>query len=154
MDGEYNLAFETNSIVVAEETVIVRGGMGFSTRRTLGAGSYRAVVSFAGNGEYLPARRETEFAVYKGNPEFSIEATPDETTVGGTVTIVPSLPDDAGGKIRYSMGDSILGEYPVGETPAVSATSLGTFVIEALYLGDGNYNFVSTDTSFVVLAAP
>ena len=157
VDGEYELTVAGN-----QTTITVKDHLCYFNAGVMDAGSYQAAIRFAGDSNYNPAFAITAFTVYPIGTTFEVSAEPGQVVEGGTIRIVPTLPDGATGTVKYFLGfsdDKLLGEKPVGEdlelpTSGEDALAPGTYAITAAYSGDGNYIPAKEIVLVTIIAKP
>jgi len=157
VDGEYELTVAGN-----QTTITVKDHLCCFNAGVMDAGSYQAAIRFAGDSNYNPAFAITAFTVYLSGTTFEVSAEPGQVVEGGTIRIVPTLPDGATGTVKYFLGfsdDKLLGEKPVGEdlelpTSGEDALAPGTYAITAAYSGDGNYIPAKEIVLVTIIAKP
>ena len=135
VDGVYNL-----TVAGCSTSVVVKYNFAFFNRHTLDAGTYDAVVSFAGDKNYNPVSNRTTFDVYASGTLFEIEINPDEIIYGDTATVTHTLSEGATGNISYYLSNgTFLGMLPVDEDLKLPVLDAKFHVIIAIYSGDGEF---------------
>lgn len=143
-DGDYNLTIGDDSTIVA-----VVGNLAYFEHGTLEIGTYKATVSFKGDGNYNPVSNTTIFSVYPGEGLFELEVNPSEICYGETATVSHILSDGATGTIRYYLNNgTFLGEFGVDQNLTLPVLDVGNYIIIGNYSGD--YHLIpSSDSTFI-----
>ena len=145
-DGEYNLTVGNDLAIIS-----VMDNFGYFNMGTMGAGTYEASVSFAGNENYNPAFNKTSFTVYTSGTLFEIEVNPSIVSYGETANVTHTLSDGATGTIKYFLHDgTFLGELDVSDNLTLPVLDAGNYVIIANYSGDHDFNSAYDASLFVV----
>ncbi len=116
----------------------------------LPAGKYVAVVTYEGDGKYLPSTTTTSFKVTKSSTPIS--ATDDKIPEGNVATVVVSVPGDATGTITISVdGKKYTANIVSGEAVfKVPGLTKGNYKVDVSYSGDNNYDGNATVSKIVV----
>jgi len=103
------------------------------------SGNITVTAIFDGGEEYASQIINITLTVNdtRKTPSMNVTA-PDEVTVGDSITISVTLPDDADGNITYDVGEESV-TLPVGENLTVSADAVGNLNIGVTYNGDDKY---------------
>ena len=121
----------------------------------LDAGSYVIIANYSGDIDYLPAVDSVHLIVDKVNTVFEVRTNVSEITYGETATVMPILPADATGAIKYYLADgTVLGELAVGENLTLPMFDAGSHVIYANYSGDTNFFNATANATLTVNKAP
>ena len=145
-DGEYNLTIANYSAVITVNNNLAHVNIG-----VLDAGTYDAVVSFAGDNNYNSALAKTTFDVYPSGTLFEVEVNPGEISYGETAIVTHTLSDGATGTIKYYLSNgTFIDELPVGEDLILPILDKGSYVVIANYSGDDDF-LPAFDSAFITV---
>ncbi len=145
-DGEYNLTIASYSAVIT-----VNNNLAYVNIGVLDAGTYDAVVSFAGDNNYNSALVKTTFDVYPSGTLFEVEVNPGEISYGETAIVTHTLSDGATGTIKYYLSNgTFIDELPVGEDLILPILDAGSYVVIANYSGDDDF-LPAFDSAFITV---
>ena len=135
-DGTYTV--KVGSI---NKTMTIKNNYGAVNLETkLSKGTHTATIEFEGNKNYNPSSNSTNFTVSEATSMFGIAADNPVSVYGTPITITHTIAPDATGHITYYIFDEKYAYLPVSENLTIPKLDAGTYLIEAVYSGDGKYN--------------
>ena len=113
----------------------------------LNAGEYVLTVTVNSTMEYNSCSISTMFSVMKVQPVIEIIA--DDIYYGDDATILVNLSDGATGMVELYVGGTVINLTIVNgkASTVIPDLEIGTYIVNAVYQGDLNYNACSNDTT-------
>jgi len=145
--------FELDGVAIGDPVPVNSVGIAESEPTELAAGNHQAAARFEGTPEFTSVNAEIAQPVERGAAAVALSSSPNPSTGGAPVTFaatVAAIPPATGtptGAVRFSVdGDPVGPDVPLdpaGNAEASFAVSEGHHLVEARYLGDGQFRAAS-----------